>query len=34
VTLIEGLEIQHAKHSTERIGHMDIETIHVNLTDA
>jgi hypothetical protein len=34
VTLIEGLEHQHAHESTVRRGHMDIETIHVNLTDA
>jgi hypothetical protein len=34
VTLIEGLELQHAQQSTVRRGHMDIAVIHVNLTDA
>jgi hypothetical protein len=34
VTLIEGLELQHAHESTMRRGHMDITTVHVTLTDA
>jgi hypothetical protein len=34
VTLIEGLELQHAQQSTVRRGHMDIKVVHVNLTDA
>jgi hypothetical protein len=34
VTLIQGLELQHAQHSIVRRGHIDIETIHVILTDA
>jgi hypothetical protein len=32
VTLIEGLELQHAHESIVRRGHMDITSVHVNLT--
>jgi hypothetical protein len=34
MTLIEGLDVQHACKITVRRGHMDIEVVHVNLTDA
>jgi hypothetical protein len=34
MTLIEGLEVQHARHITVRRGHMNIAVVHVSLTYA